>query len=162
CRSGLRDERTCATFAGCAAHGMVPLDMAPTGGIGLVLNAMAHIVGWPLPRGGSQSISDALASYLRSLGGQIHTDAPVKSIDDLPPAGAILCDLSPKPLLRIAGHKFPWWYRAKLERYRYGMGTFKLDWALDGPIPWKASTCELSPTVHLGGTFAEIAQSERD
>ncbi len=133
-----------------------------TAGVGLVLGAMAHVAGWVLPRGGAQSLADALAAHFLSLGGEIHVDAPVNSIDDLPLARAILCDLSPKPLLRIAGHRFPAWYRQKLERYRYGVGVCKVDWALDGPIPWRSSDCSPAATVHLGGTLDEIKASEKD
>jgi len=155
-----RDAR--ALFAGIAAHGMLPLDRAPTAGFGLVLGGLAHVAGWVVPRGGAQRISDALAAHLRSLGGEIVTSSPVATIDDLPAARAILCDLSPKPLLRIAGHRFPDGYRRLLERYRYGMGAFKVDWALDAPIPWRASACARAATVHVGGTLDEIAASERD
>jgi len=155
-------HRARALFAGIAAHGMLPLDMMPTAGFALVLGAMAHLVGWVLPRGGAQRLADALASHLRALGGEIVTSSPIGSIDDLPPARAIVCDLSPRPLLRIAGHRLPTKYRRKLERYRYGMGVYKVDWALDGPIPWRAPSCARAATVHLGGTLEEIAVSERD
>ncbi len=151
-----------ALFAGIAAHGMLPLNMAGTGAFGLVLGASAHIGGWPFPRGGAQSLSNALASYLRSLGGEIVTGTRVRSIDDLPPARAVLCDLSPKPLLKIAGHRFTPSYRRKLEAYRYGMGVFKVDFALDGPVPWRAPGCARAGTVHVGGTLDEIAAAEHD
>jgi phytoene dehydrogenase-like protein len=151
-----------AMFAGIAAHSMLRLSTPLTAGVGLVLAAMAHVAGWMLPRGGAQTISDAMAAHLRSLGGEIFTGVPVKSIDDLAEARAVLCDLSPRPLLRIAGHKFPPAYRRALERYRYGMGVFKVDWALDAPIPWRNPDCASAGTVHLGGTLAEIAASERD
>ena len=123
---------------------------------------MAHVAGWPLPRGGAQRIADALAAHLRSLGGEIVTGTRVDSLDALPPARAILCDLSPRPFLRIAGHRLPAWYRRRLQQYRYGMGVFKVDWALDGPIPWRDAACATAGTVHVGGTLEEIAQSERD
>jgi phytoene dehydrogenase-like protein len=161
-RSAFRSEKGRAVFAGIAAHGMMPLDRLPTAAIGVVLNVMAHVAGWVLPRGGAQRLTDALASYLTSLGGEIVTGTPVTSIDQLPAAPAVLCDLSPKPLLRIAGHKFPPRYRRALQRYRYGMGAFKVDYALAAPIPWRAVECATSATVHLGGTMAEIARSERD
>jgi len=151
-----------ALFGGIAAHGMLPLDRIPTAAFGLVLGAMAHVVGWVLARGGTQRVSDALAAHLRSLGGEIVTGMTVRSVDDLPPARAVLCDLSPKPLLRIAGHKFPRSYRRQLEHYRYGMGAYKVDWALEGPIPWRAAECAQAGTVHLGGTLEEIARSERE
>lgn len=155
-------EHTRALFAGICAHGMLPLDQRPTAAFGLVLNAMAHVSGWVIPRGGAQRLSHALVEHLKSLGGNVVAGERVESIDDLPPARAILCDLSPKPLLRIAGHRFPAWYRRKLERYRYGMGAFKVDWALDGPVPWQAAECAQAGTVHIGGTLAEISLSERD
>jgi len=160
-RSFARDSSR-ALFAGIAAHGMMPLDMRPTAAFALVLGAMAHIAGWVFPRGGAQRLSDALASYLRSLGAEILTNAPVTNIDDLPPAKAILCDLSPRPLLAIAGHRFPAWYRSQLERYRYGAGVFKVDWALEAPIPWRAEACRRAGTVHVGGTMEEIARCERE
>jgi phytoene dehydrogenase-like protein len=155
-----KTEAARALFAGIAAHGMVPLSMRPTSAIGLVLTAIAHVAGWSIPRGGAQSITRALIAHLRSLGGEVVTSAPVKSIDELPPARAILCDLSPGPLLRIAGHRFPPRYRRALERYRYGMGVFKVDWALDGPVPWRNPQCARAATVHVGGTLEEIAASE--
>jgi phytoene dehydrogenase-like protein len=149
-------------FAGIAAHGMVPLDSPPTGAVALVLGALAHTHGWPFPRGGAQRLSNALASYFRSLGGEILTNAPAKNIDDLGPATTILCDLSPRPLLAIAGHTLPEAYRRKLERYRYGMGVFKVDWALAAPIPWRDQSVARAGTVHLGGTLEEVAASERE
>lgn len=151
-----------ALFAGMAAHSMLPLHMAPTAGAGLVLNLMAHVAGWPMPRGGAQRLSDALAGYLRSLGGEIVTGVRVTSLDELPASRAVLCDLSPKPFLRLAGARLPAGYRRALERYRYGMGIFKVDWALDGPIPWRNPACALAGTVHVGGTLDEIADSEAD
>ena len=160
-RTFARDE-TRSLFAGIAAHGMMPLDRRPTAAFALVLGAMAHVAGWPMPRGGAQRLTDALAAHLRSLGGEIVAGAPVTSIDDLPRATAVLCDLSPRPLLRIAGHKFPDWYRRKLEGYRYGVGVFKVDWALDAPIPWRDASCSRAGTVHVGGTMEEIARAERD
>ncbi|HOQ45098.1 MAG TPA: NAD(P)/FAD-dependent oxidoreductase [Bryobacteraceae bacterium] len=157
-----RRERARALLAGLAAHSMLPLAKPLTAGFGLGLGLLAHVVGWPLARGGSQKIADALAAHLRSLGGEIVTGTQVRSIDELPPARAILCDLSPRPLLRIAGHRFPAWYRKKLLCYRYGPGGYKVDWALDGPIPWRAEECLRAATVHLGGTLEEIALSERE
>jgi phytoene dehydrogenase-like protein len=151
-----------ALFAGIAAHGMLPLDQRPTAAFGLVLGASAHVAGWVFPRGGAQSLTDALASYFRSLGGEIVTGQRVTSVDDLPPARAVLCDLSPRPLLKIAGHKFPDWYRQKLEQYRYGCGVFKVDWALETPIPWRAKACAQAGTVHVGGTLEEIERGEQE
>jgi len=155
-----RDAR--ALVAGMAGHGLLPLEQRPSAGFALVLGALAHVVGWVIPRGGAQALTDALAGCLRSLGGEIVVDARVQRIDDLPAARAILCDLSPRPLLRIAGHRFPERYRRQLERYRYGMGVFKMDWALDAPIPWRAAACARAATVHVGGTLEAIAASERD
>jgi phytoene dehydrogenase-like protein len=160
-KSAFKDERTRALFAGIAAHGMLPLDRTLTAGFGLTLGAMCHVPGWPIPRGGSQSITTALVGYFQSLGGEVVTDSRVTVIDELPPARAVLCDLSPKPLLRIAGHRFPRPYRQKLERYRYGLGVFKVDWALAAPIPWTAGECRRAGTLHLGGTLDEIAVSEK-
>jgi len=157
-----RTDRARALFAGNAAHGMLPLDKWLTAGFGLVLGSLSHICGWVLPRGGAQSIANALAAYLRSLGGEIRTETPVRSMADIPEARAVLFDLSPAPFLRIAGDRLPVSYRRLLERYRYGMGVYKMDWALDGPIPWRDAACASAGTVHLGGTFAEIAASESD
>jgi phytoene dehydrogenase-like protein len=161
-RATFGEDRARGLFAGLAAHGMLPLERPPTAGFGLVLGVMAHVAGWVFPRGGTQRLSDALGAHLQALGGEIVTGAPVRSVDELPPAHAVLCDLSPKPLLRIAGHRFPPSYRRRLERYRYGMGAYKVDWALDGPIPWRAPACARAATVHIGGTLEEIARSERD
>jgi phytoene dehydrogenase-like protein len=155
-------ESARALFGGIAAHSMLPLERRLTAGVGLVLGAMAHLAGWAFPRGGAQAIANAMAAYLQSLGGEIVTGAAVRSIDDLPPSRAVLCDLSPRPLLRIAGHRFPPAYRRALERYRYGPGAYKVDWALDAPVPWQHEECARAGTVHLGGTLDEIAASERD
>ena len=155
-----RGEPARALFAGLAAHAIQPLDRPVTAAFGLVLGMLGHAVGWPLPRGGSQSIADALASCLRSLGGEVVTGRRVHSLNDLPPARAILFDVTPRQLLRIAGPAFPAGYRRKLAGYRYGPGVFKVDWALDGPIPWQAPACARAATVHLGGTLEEIADGE--
>jgi phytoene dehydrogenase-like protein len=155
-------SRARALFAGVAAHGMLPLDAVPSGATGLVLAALMHTAGWLFPHGGAQRLVDALASYLRSLGGEIVTGARVNAIEDLPPAKAILCDLSPRPFIRLARRALPDWYVAKLERFRYGMGAYKVDWALDGPVPWQDEQVSRAATVHLGGTLEEISTSERD
>ena len=160
-RGAFAEQPARALFAGIAAHGMLPLDRWPTAGVGLVLGAMAHVAGWVLPRGGAQRLTDAMVAYLRTLGGDVVANHRVTSLDDLPPARAVLCDLSPKPFLRIAGERLPASYRRSLERFRYGMGVFKVDWALDGPIPWRAEACARAATVHLGGTLEEIATSEQ-
>jgi phytoene dehydrogenase-like protein len=149
-------ERARAFLAGNAAHSMLPLEQRPSAGFGLVLLAMGHAVGWPFARGGSQSLADALADRLRAAGGQIRVSSPV---DELPRADVVLCDVSPLELLRLG--RFPAKYERALRRYRYGPGAFKLDWALSGPIPWRDERCRQAATVHLGGTLAEIAASER-
>jgi phytoene dehydrogenase-like protein len=161
-RGTFRTDAAQALLGGIGAHSMRPLDRPLTAGVALVLGAMTHVAGWVLPKGGAQRLTDALAAHLRALGGEIVVGSRVRSVDDLPPARAVLCDLSPKPLLRIAGHRFPPRYRRALERYRYGMGVYKVDWALAAPIPWRAASCARAATVHLGGSLAEIAQSERD
>ena len=155
-----RGDHARALFAGLSAHSMLPLEQPPSAAFGLVLGILGHTVGWPIPRGGAQCISDAMAVYLRSLGGEIVTGVEVKSLEMLPSARAILCDVTPRQLLRIAGPRLPSSYQRQLARYRYGPGVFKLDLALDGPIPWRASACSRAGTVHVGGTMAEIAQAE--
>ena len=161
-RARFRDERARSLFAGLAAHSGLALEEPLTAGLALVLGALAHVTGWPIACGGAQSLANALASYLRSLGGQIVTANRIRSLDELPRAQATLCDLSPKPLLSIAGRFLPSSYRRKLEGYRYGPGAFKVDWALDAPIPWTAAACSRAATVHLGGTISEIASGERE
>ena len=148
-------------WAGMAAHSIQPLTNIATSAIGLVLTAMGHIKGWPLPKGGSQGIANALASYFVSLGGKIETSFYVKSLEQLPSAHAVLFDVTPRQLLQIAGHRFSALYKWQLERYRYGMGVFKVDWALDGPIPFTAAECRQAGTIHMGNTLEEIAASER-
>jgi phytoene dehydrogenase-like protein len=155
-----RGERARALFAGLGAHSIMSLYHSPTAAFGLMLGILAHAVGWPLPEGGSQNLANALASYLRSLGGEIVTDAPVESLGALPPARAILLDITVAQFLRLGGDKLPSLYRSLLSRYRYGPGVFKVDYALDGPIPWKARECLGAGTVHVGGTLKEIAQAE--
>jgi phytoene dehydrogenase-like protein len=156
-----KGKRARGLFAGLAAHSIMPLDHIITAAIGLVLGILGHAVGWPMPRGGSQKIADALSGYLRSLGGKIITDTLIESIDQLPTARVILLDVTPRQLLRMAGHHLPAGYRHRLESYRYGPGVFKVDLALAGPIPWKAKECTGAGTVHLGGTIDEIAAGER-
>ena len=160
-RLWFRGERAAALFAGMAAHSILPLERPGSAAFGLILAMAGHAVGWPIARGGSQSIADALAAYLRDLGGEIITGQRVASLAELPPARALLFDVSPVNLVRIAGDRLPASYRRKLERYRHGPAAFKLDWALEGPIPWSAAECRRAGTVHLGGTLAEIARSER-
>ena len=147
-------------WAGLAAHGMMPLGRMPTMAIALVLAVAAHAEGWPFPRGGAQRLSDALAAYLRSLGGEIVTGAPVESLDDLQPARTVLLDVTPAQLVRIAGDTLPHRARRALQRYRYGPGVCKVDWLIEGPIPWSDPRCARAGTVHLGGTLDEIVASE--
>jgi len=154
-------EHAKGLFAGAAAHSILPLEWMATSAFGLVLGTSAHAGGWPVARGGSQKLADAMASLLRSLGGRIETNARVMNIDELPRAKAILCDLTPRQLLRIAGHKLPDGYKKRLEKFRYGPGAYKLDWALSEPIPWTARGCREAGTIHLGGTLDELAQAER-
>jgi len=147
-------------LAGNAAHSTLPLDMAPSAAIGLVLLVAGHAVGWPFPRGGAGALAAALASYLRSLGGEIETDAPVAALSDLPEARAVFLDLTPRQVLRVAPEALPARYRARLQAWRYAPGAFKVDWALDGPIPWSDPACAGAGTVHVGGTFEEISAAE--
>lgn len=159
-RSRFEGPRARALLAGLAGHSVLPLDRAASAAIGLVLGAAGHAVGWPLARGGSQAISDALARRLRSLGGTIETGRWVASLDELPPARAYLLDVTPRQVLGLAGEHLPVRYRRRLAGFRYGPGVFKMDWALAEPIPWRAEACRRAGTVHLGGTLEEIAASE--
>jgi phytoene dehydrogenase-like protein len=151
-------ERARAFFAGNAAHSILPLERRPSAAFGLMLTVLGHVSGWPVVRGGSQRLADALADRLRHLGGTVHTSSPVNS---LPAARLVLADVAPPELLRIARGALAGSYVRQLERYRFGPGAFKLDWALDGPIPWSAAECSRAGTVHLGGTLGEIAAWER-
>jgi len=160
-RTVFRHEKTRALFAGLSAHAIMPLEWPLTSAFGLMLGTLAHRVGWPLPRGGSQAIADALADHLKDLGGEIETDHEVQSLDELPSARAVLLDVTPLQLLNIAGEQLPSGYRGQLGKYRYGPGVFKVDWALSEPIPWRAEACRRAGTVHLGSSFKEIALSER-
>ena len=161
-RAWFRGRRARALFAGLAAHSIMSLQRPLTAAYGLTMGLLAHAVGWPMPAGGSQSIADALASYLRALGGEIQTGWWVRSLAELPPAAATLFDITPRDLLTIAGDALPAGYRRTLGRYRYGPGVFKLDYALDGPIPWRNPAVARGGTVHVGGTLDEISASERD
>jgi phytoene dehydrogenase-like protein len=158
--TGFRGERARALLAGCAAHSILPLEKPLTAAMGIILALTGHIVDWPVAAGGSQAIALALASYLRALGGRIETGQPVRSLADLPSARVVLLDTSPAQLADIGGSALPAGYVRRLRRYRYGPGIFKLDWALDGPIPWRDPRCLEASTVHLGGTLAEIAAAE--
>lgn len=160
--SRFSSEPARALFAGLAAHSFLPLDSAGSAAFGLVLAAAGHAGGWPFPRGGAQEISNALAAHFRALGGEIATGCPVDSVDELPLARAILLDVTPRQVLRLAGHKLPASYRQRLSRYRYGPGVFKLDYALDAAIPWRAEACRRAGTVHVAGSLPEVAMAERD
>jgi phytoene dehydrogenase-like protein len=152
-------ERARALFAGNAAHSMLPLERRPSAGFALALLVLGHAVGWPFARGGSQALADALADKLRLYGGEIRTSSPVEV---LPNADVVLCDVSPRELLRLAGTRLPDRYASALRRYRHGPGAFKLDWALSGAIPWRDERCARAATVHLGGSFDEVVASERE
>lgn len=181
-KSKFRDERARALFAGMAAHSILPLEDVPSAAFGLVLAITAHAVGWPIVRGGSQKIADALAEHLRAIGGEIRTGVRVASLDDLVVAAVegdvggdeahrpattgklppvLLGDVSPRQLVEIAGARFSAGFVRKLSKYRYGPGICKVDWALAGPIPWTAKECARAGTVHIGGTLEEISASER-
>ena len=160
-RARFRGDKARALFAGCAAHSTLRLDRSPSASFGLVLMALGHVAGWPVARGGAQRLADALASYLRTLGGEIETGARVERLAELEGAGAVLADVSPRELLRLGGDGLPSRYRRALERFRYGPGSFKLDLALDGPIPWEAPEVGRAACVHVGGTLDEIAAAER-
>ncbi len=160
-RSIFRSEQARGLFAGLAAHAIMPLEWPLTAAFGLMLGTLGHRVGWPLPRGGSQAIADVLAAFFTDLGGEIVTGHEVTSLAELPPARAVLFDITPRQLLSIAGEKLPVAYRRQLEAYRHGPGVFKVDWALSEPIPWQAAACRRAGTVHVGATLAEIALSER-
>ncbi|WP_119069304.1 phytoene desaturase family protein [Rubrobacter indicoceani] len=153
-------EKAKGLFAGNAAHSFLPMEKPLSAMFGYVLGVLGHAYGWPLPRGGSQSIADALASYLGTLGGEIHTGIRVGGMGDLPEHRAVLFDVTPRQLLRIAGEKLSPRYRNSLKKYRYGPGVFKMDFALDGPIPWRDEACLRAGTVHLGDTLDEISRSE--
>ncbi len=157
-----REERARALLAGCAGHSVLPLSQPLTAALGVLFAVTGHAEDWPVAQGGSHSIARALASYLRSLGGEIETGRRVEHLGELPEARVVLFDTSPEQLTAIAGDALPAGYRRRLGRYRYGPGVFKLDWALDGPIPWKDPACLEASTVHVGGTLEEICASERD
>jgi phytoene dehydrogenase-like protein len=160
-RARFAGERARALLAGCAAHSMLRLEEPASAAFGLVLMLTAHAVGWPVARGGSQRLADALADHLRSLGAAIETGYRADSLDDVLGERCLaLLDVTPREVLRIAGARLPDGYGRRLARYRYGPGIFKLDWALDGPIPWLAPEASRGGTVHLGGTLEEIAASE--
>jgi phytoene dehydrogenase-like protein len=151
-----------ALLSGLAAHSILDLSAPVTGGFGMLLGTLGHVVGWPVAEGGSQAIADALARLLVDAGGEVLTDEPVRSLDELPPARAVLFDVGPRQLVRLAGDRLPHRYAAALGRYRHGPGVFKLDWALDGPVPWRDERVAEAGTVHLGGTFEQVRRGEHE
>ena len=157
-----RTEEARALLAGVAAHAMLPLTAPLTSAFGLVLMTAAHAVGWPVAEGGSAAITDALVAELTSLGGQVETGRWVQSLDSLPRARAVLLDVTPRQLLQLAGDRLGAAHRGALQRFRYGPGVCKVDWALSGPVPWQAAACREAGTVHLGGAFEEVARSESE
>jgi phytoene dehydrogenase-like protein len=156
-----QSARTRALFAGLAAHALLSLNEPLSAAFGLLMAVPAHVAGWPIPRGGAQAITNALSSYLATLGGQIRTSARVDRLSALPPYDLIVCDVTPRQLLRIAGDRLAGSYQRRLANFRYGPAVFKVDYALQSPIPWKAPECLRAATVHVGGSFEEIAASEQ-
>jgi phytoene dehydrogenase-like protein len=156
-----QSERTRALFAGLAAHSFLSLDEVLSGALGMLMAIPAHAVGWPIPRGGSQAITNALCGYLEKFGGSVHTSRQVDSLEGLPKCDLVLCDVTPRQLLAIARSRLADYYKRRLQRFRYGPGVFKVDYALREPIPWRASECKQAITLHLGGPFEQIAASEK-
>jgi len=157
-----RESAARALLAGCAAHSILPLTQPLTAAVGVIFALTAHVVDWPVAEGGSAAITRALVSYLQRLGGRVETGRRIRRLSELPASRVVLFDTSPAQLIEIAGDALPMGYRRRLGRYRYGPGVFKLDWALDGPIPWRDTACNEASTVHVGGTLEEICASERD
>jgi len=160
-KAHLRTEHARALFAGFGAHSILPLNALGSGAFALLMTASAHESGWPFPQGGAQKLSDALALYLRDLGGEIVTNRRIQDLNELPDAASVLCDLTPKQLLALGGTHLSDTFRHQLQKFRYGPAVFKIDWALKAPIPWRNSTCAKAGTLHLGG-FEEICNSERE
>jgi len=156
-----RTEEARALLAGLAAHSNLPLTAFGSTAFGLVLGVAGHAVGWPFPEGGAGAITQALADYLQDLGGIIETGRRVENVDDLPRADAVVLNLTPRQVLRVARSRLPGRYERQMEQYRYGAAAFKVDYALSDPIPWAAEACRRAGTVHVGGTLDEIAASER-
>lgn len=156
-----QNKSTRALFGGLAAHSILPLDKLLTAGYGLIFCALAHLFGWPLPSGGTQNLANALAAYFLELGGKIQTDTFVENLNQIPESKTIFFNLSPQQMIKIVGNRFPTKYIERVDRYRYGPGVFKVDWALNNPIPWKDERCKEAGTVHLGESFEEIAASEK-
>jgi phytoene dehydrogenase-like protein len=155
-----KTEPARALLGGLAGHAILPLTKIATAAPGLILGMMAHTCGWPIAEGGSQKLADAMVALLKNLGGEVYTQTPVRNLADIPPARAILFDVTPQQLINITGDSMPPGYRHQLARYRYGSGVFKIDYALSEPVPWLAEACHKANTIHVGGTLDEIAVSE--
>jgi phytoene dehydrogenase-like protein len=160
-RERFQGPRGRALLAGLCAHSILPLDLLPSAAIGLMLGLAGHACGWPFPRGGAQALTDALVAELRSLGGELELERRVERLDELPEEALVFFDTGPQAMARIAGEALPHAYVQKLQRFRYGPGVFKLDWALSGPVPWRDPSVARAATVHLGGTLEELEASER-
>lgn len=160
--SRFRNERTRALLAGIAAHSMTPLDKAATAGFALVLAIAAHTVGWPVAKGGTQQVTNVLAAHLRSLGGNIQTSAPVETIAEGDGYDLVMCDVTPRQFVRLAGERLRPLFREGLMNYRYGSAAYKMDWALAGPVEWITDECRRAGTLHLSGMMEETARAERD
>lgn len=159
-RAYFREDEAQGLFVGLAAHSILSLKSSTTAGYGLMLGILGHLVGWPMARGGSGSIATALVSLLESYGGKVECGRPIASLDELPSSRATLFDVGPRQLISICGDRMPSRYRRQLERFRYGPGVWKVDWALDGPVPWRNPDVARSATVHLGATLPEIVAAE--
>ncbi|HTC59534.1 MAG TPA: NAD(P)/FAD-dependent oxidoreductase [Solirubrobacteraceae bacterium] len=157
-----KTDRGRALLAGLGAHSMRPLGAPGTGAFALLLGVLAHAVGWPVVEGGSSRIVEAMIAELQSLGGQLHSGHWIEDLRELPNAQSTLLDVAPRNLIELAGKRMPARYAKAMRRFKYGPGIFKMDWALDGPVPWQAEVCHSAPTLHIGGTFEEIARSEND
>jgi phytoene dehydrogenase-like protein len=155
-------DKARALLAGAAAHSMLPLNAPLSGAFGLLLTATAHCVGWPVIEGGSSGITDAMLTELEALGGSIRTGRWISRLSELPACRIVLLDITPRQLLDMAGPGLPARYRRSLERFCYGPGVCKVDWALSGPVPWNSDGCRRAATIHLGGTFEQIAKSESE
>ena len=161
-KSYFKGDRARALFAGMAGHSIMSLDALGSGAFGIVLNALAHTVGWPIVRGGAGNLTAALVAYLKTLDVKFQLNTMVESLDELPRSRVVLLDVTPRQLLRIGGDKLNSFYRMQLKRYRYGPGVFKIDYALGNAVPWKAGECAQAVTVHIGGGFEEIVQAEKE
>jgi phytoene dehydrogenase-like protein len=160
-RSALATPGARALMAGLAAHSVLPLERVPSMAVALVLGALGHTVGWPFPRGGSQRLADALAAHLQRLGGEILTNHSVAALSELPPSRIVLLDVTPTQLLRMAGSALPSGVQSRMSSFQHGPGVCKVDWLLEGPVPWRDARCARAGTVHVGGTLEEIVVAER-